>query len=53
MTPYIKINTKTIKTTNIINTQISIYQTITINNIKKNIIKNILLIIKPHFIIQF
>lgn len=53
MAPYVRMSAEIVKATDVMGTQVSVYQAVTMGGMEKNVIGNVLLIVKPRFVIQF
>lgn len=53
MAPYVRMSAEIVKATDVRGTQVSVYQAVTMGGMEKNVIGNVLLIVKPRFVIQF
>lgn len=42
-----------VKTTDVMSTRVSVYQAVTLDGMEKNVIGNVLRIVKPRFVIPF
>lgn len=51
MAPYVRMSAETVKATDVMGTQVSVYQAVTMGGMEKNVIGNVLLIVKPRFVI--
>lgn len=53
MAPYVRMSAEIVKATGVMETRVSVYQVVPMGGMEKNVIGNVLLIVKPRFVIQF